>query len=90
MHIYTHTHTHHHLTIFLSLVLFQEEMRLARLMKTAFNCVAFALGGVIIILGIGYLIKQRGVAAAILILLQVLTVITIPSLQPVIGILATL
>lgn len=65
-------------------------MSLFKVIKTTVNYIAVAMGGVIVILGIGYLMKRVGAAAAILILLQVLASITIPSLQPVIATLATL
>ena len=65
-------------------------MSLVRLIKTTINSVAFVMGGVFIIIGIGYLMKQVGAAAAIMILLQVLAAITMPSLKPVISLLATL
>ncbi|CDH56595.1 predicted protein [Lichtheimia corymbifera JMRC:FSU:9682] len=65
-------------------------MSLFKLIKTTVNYIAVAMGGVIVIIGIGYLIKRVGAAAAIIILLQVLAAITMPSLQPVISTLATL
>ncbi|KAJ8659161.1 hypothetical protein O0I10_005200 [Lichtheimia ornata] len=65
-------------------------MSLLKLIKTTFNYIAVAMGGAIVIIGIGYLMKRVGAAAAIIILLQVLAAITMPSLQPVIATLATL
>ena len=65
-------------------------MSLARLIHTTVKYIAFAMTSVIVAIGISYLMRQVGAAAAIIILLQVLAAITMPSLKPVIAVLATL